>query len=72
MKIGQKNQLKIVVSKSDTAKSVGSGVLDVLAGNRVLLGGYKERYDKYLSLQRELAERRKALEAAKRDEESIQ
>ena len=45
------------------------GVLDVLAGNRVLLGGYKERYDKYLSLQSELAERRKALEAAKRDEE---
>ena len=45
------------------------GVLDVLAGNRVLMGGYKERYDKYLSLQRELAERRKALEAAKRDEE---
>ncbi|MBR3616688.1 MAG: DNA repair protein RecN [Bacteroidaceae bacterium] len=45
------------------------GVLDVLAGNRVLLGGYRERYDKYLSLQRELAERRKALEAAKRDEE---
>ncbi len=45
------------------------GVLDVLAGNRVLLGGYKERYDRYLSLQRELAERRKALEAAKRDEE---
>lgn len=45
------------------------GVLDVLAGNRVLQGGYKERYDKYLSLQRELAERRKALEAAKRDEE---
>lgn len=45
------------------------GVLDVLAGNRVLLGGYKERYDKYLSLQRELTERRKALEAAKRDEE---
>ena len=45
------------------------GVLDVLAGNRVLLGGYKERYDKYLSLQRELAERMKALEAAKRDEE---
>lgn len=45
------------------------GVLDVLAGNRVLLGGYKERYDKYLSLQRELAERRKALEAARRDEE---
>ena len=45
------------------------GVLDVLAGNRALLGGYKERYDKYLSLQRELAERRKALEAAKRDEE---
>ena len=45
------------------------GVLDVLAGNRVLLGGYKERYDKYLSLQRELAERRKALDAAKRDEE---
>lgn len=45
------------------------GVLDVLAGNRVLLGSYKERYDKYLSLQRELAERRKALEAAKRDEE---
>lgn len=45
------------------------GVLDVLAGNRVLLGGYKERYDKYLSLQRELAERRKALEDAKRDEE---
>lgn len=45
------------------------GVLDVLAGNRVLLGGYKERYDKYLSLQRELTERRKALEAARRDEE---
>lgn len=45
------------------------GVLDVLAVNRVLLGGYKERYDKYLSLQRELTERRKALEAAKRDEE---
>lgn len=45
------------------------GVLDVLAGNKVLSGGYKERYDKYLSLQRELAERRKALEAAKRDEE---
>lgn len=45
------------------------GVLDVLAGNRVLMGGYKERYDKYLSLQRELAERRKALEAARRDEE---
>lgn len=45
------------------------GVLDVLAGNRVLQGGYKERYDKYISLQRELAERRKALEAAKRDEE---
>ena len=45
------------------------GVLDVLAGNRVLLGGYKERYDKYLSLQRELAECRKALEDAKRDEE---
>lgn len=45
------------------------GVLDVLAGNKGLLGGYKERYDKYLSLQRELAERRKALEAAKRDEE---
>ncbi len=45
------------------------GVLDVLAGNRVLLGGYKEGYDKYLSLQRELAERRKALEAARRDED---
>ncbi|MBP3408748.1 MAG: DNA repair protein RecN [Bacteroidaceae bacterium] len=45
------------------------GVLDVLAGNKVLSGGYKERYDKYLSLQRELTERRKALEAAKRDEE---
>lgn len=45
------------------------GVLDVLAGNRVLMGGYKERYDKYLSLQRELTERRKALEAARRDEE---
>lgn len=45
------------------------GVLDVLAGNKVLLGGFRERYDKYLSLQRELAERRKALEAAKRDEE---
>lgn len=45
------------------------GVLDVLAGNKVLLGGYKERYDKYLSLQRELAERKKALEAARHDEE---
>lgn len=45
------------------------GVLDVLAGNKVLSGGYKERYDKYLSLQRELTERRKALEAARRDEE---
>lgn len=45
------------------------GVLDVLVGNKVLLGGYKERYDKYLSLQRELAERKKALEAARHDEE---
>ena len=36
MKIGQKNQLKIVVSKSDTAKSVGSGVLDVLATPRMI------------------------------------
>ena len=36
MKIGQKNQLKIVVSKSDTANSVGSGVLEVLATPRMI------------------------------------
>ena len=36
MKIGQKNQLKIVVSKNDTASSVGSGVLEVLATPRMI------------------------------------
>ena len=45
------------------------GVLDVLAGNKECLALYKEEYDNYLALQRELAERRKALEAARRDEE---
>ena len=45
------------------------GVLDILAGNRGLLAGYKGEYDRYVSLQRELATRRDALESARRDEE---
>ena len=45
------------------------GVLDVLADNRQRLAVYKEEYDGYLALQRELVERRKTLEAARRDEE---
>ena len=45
------------------------GVLDVLADNRQRLAVYKEEYDGYLALQRELVEHRKTLEAARRDEE---
>lgn len=45
------------------------GVLDVLAGNRALLNEYKEKYEGYLSLKRELVDRRKLLEAARHDEE---
>ena len=45
------------------------GVLDVLAGNKERLSAYRRDYDGYLALQRELAERKNALEVARRDEE---
>ena len=45
------------------------GVLDVLAGNKERLAAYRRDYDGYLALQRELAERKNALEVARRDEE---
>lgn len=50
-------------------RSYQLGVLDILSGNKSYLNGYKEKYDGYLSLQRELAERKKAQETARRDEE---
>ena len=45
------------------------GVLDTLAGNKELLSGYKGVYDQYLSLKRDLAARKEALEASRRDED---
>ena len=45
------------------------GVLDVLAMNKERLSAYRRDYDGYLALQRELAERKNALEVARRDEE---
>lgn len=45
------------------------GVLDTLAGNKKQLLEYKECYKEYTSLQRELVERKEALEASRRDEE---
>lgn len=45
------------------------GVLDTLAGNKKELLQYKEHYNEYTSLQRELVERKEALEASRRDEE---
>ena len=50
-------------------KNYQLGVLDVLAKNSEGLASYKKEYDEYISLQRELKERIKALETAKRDEE---
>ena len=47
------------------------GVLDTLAGDKELLSGYKGVYDQYLSLKRELAARKEALEASRRDEDWI-
>ena len=47
------------------------GVLDTLAGDKELLSGYKGVYDLYLSLKRELAARKEALEASRRDEDWI-
>ena len=45
------------------------GVLDTLAGDKDLLSGYKGVYDQYLSLKRDLAARKEALEASRRDED---
>ena len=45
------------------------GVLDTLAGDKELLSGYKGVYDQYLSLKRDLAARKEALEASRRDED---
>lgn len=47
------------------------GVLDTLAGDKGLLSGYKGVYDQYLSLKRDLAARKEALEASRRDEDWI-
>lgn len=44
-------------------------VLDTLAGDKELLSGYKGVYDQYLSLKRELAAKKEALEASRRDED---
>lgn len=45
------------------------GVLDTLAGDKELLSGYKGVYGQYLSLKRDLAARKEALEASRRDED---
>lgn len=45
------------------------GILDTLAGNKVLLSAYKEKYHSYTALQRDLLARKDALDAARRDEE---
>ena len=45
------------------------GVLDTLAGDKELLSGYKGVYDQYLSLKRDLAAKKEALEASRRDED---
>lgn len=47
------------------------GVLDTLAGDKELLSGYKGVYDQYLSLKRELAAKKEALEVSRRDEDWI-
>ena len=47
------------------------GVLDTLAGDKELLSGYKGVYDQYLSLKRDLAAKKEALEASRRDEDWI-
>lgn len=44
-------------------------VLDVLSGNKVLLGNYKERYDEYRALNSELKKLKEVLENSRRDEE---
>ncbi|MBO7193447.1 MAG: DNA repair protein RecN [Bacteroidaceae bacterium] len=44
-------------------------VLDVLSGNKVLLGNYKERYDEYRALNGELKKLKEVLENSRRDEE---
>lgn len=44
-------------------------VLDVLSGNKVLLGSYKERYDEYRALNSELKKLKEVLENSRRDEE---
>lgn len=45
------------------------GVLDTLAGNKEQLAGYRSVYGQYMSLKRELADRKEALEASRRDED---
>ena len=45
------------------------GVLDTLAANRKELSLYGESYRQYTALQRELVERKEALESSRRDEE---
>lgn len=47
------------------------GVLDTLAGDKELLSGYKGVYDQYLLLKRDLAAKKEALEASRRDEDWI-
>ena len=47
------------------------GVLDTLAGDKELLSGYKVVYDQYLLLKRDLAAKKEALEASRRDEDWI-
>ncbi len=44
-------------------------VLDVLAGNKDLLDGYKEQYNSYRSLNAELKRLKEMLESSRRDEE---
>lgn len=50
-------------------KNYQLGVLDTLAGDKELLSGYKGVYDQYLSLKRDLAAKKEALEASRRDED---
>ena len=45
------------------------GVLDTLAGNKEQLAVYRSVYGQYISLKRELADRKEALEASRRDED---
>ena len=45
------------------------GVLDILADDRQQLTEYREEYSRYISMQRNLAAMKEALEASRRDEE---